>query len=151
MTITADASYLSADTTCITADGFSGCVGAPSGNNDGQMGPGFFIFFKALGFGGGGSTGRPTFPSIALEWRAASKLRRKLAYYRKEEVDELITARVAARVADSMVKDWDQRPAIKAYDIDSAEAERRLREFIEQYIRRIEEDEIALLLIFANV
>lgn len=119
------------------------------------MGPSFFIFFhRDRSTAGGGDEGRKgsrAFPTAALEWRTARSLRRKLSHYRKEEVDELITARVAARVADSMVRDFDDKPVIKAYNIDPAEAEKRLREFIEQYIQQIQEDEIALLLIMASV
>jgi len=91
------------------------------------------------------------FHSAALQWKAVRKLKRKLAYHRKDEIDELLSREVIEEVTESMVRDWDLDPTIKEYEIDHAEAEKRLREFIEQYIRQIQDDEIALLLILMSM
>lgn len=118
------------------------------------MGPGFLIFFhRDRSITGGGDEGRKArqiFPSAAREWRATNKLRRKLAYHRKQEVDELLTPDVIEKVTDELVREIDVKPAITAYNIDHSEAERRLREFIEQYIQRVQDEELALILILAS-
>jgi len=54
---TADARFITADTTCVTADGLSRCH-QHEGNSKGNIvGPGFFIFFQYdKEIGGGSST-----------------------------------------------------------------------------------------------
>ena len=149
---TADAGNLYADSTCITADGLIDCSQGGVGNNDGPMGPGFFIFFHSLGFGGGQSSRRRrSLPSAALQWRTAARIKRNLAYQRQQEIGEIITPRVVEAVTESVVQATNLKPIQRAYQIDEAAARRRLQEFIVDYIRQIEEDEIALLLILSEI
>ena len=113
------------------------------------LGPGFFIFFNQVE--GVAKPRSKAFASGALQWKAARKLKRKLAHYRKEEIDEIITPTVVEKVTTDMVRDTDLTPTVQKYEIDPKEAERRLKEYIEQYIQQIQEDEVALLLILANI
>lgn len=115
------------------------------------LGPGFFIFFQAESPPKGPSNKTKVFASGALKWKATRKLKRKLAYYRKQEIDELITPEVVEKVTEDMVRDVDLRPTVQTYQIDPAEAQRRLEAYIQEYVQRIQDDEAALLLIFANI
>lgn len=115
------------------------------------MGPGFFIFFRRLHSAATGGQGRPKIPSAALQWRTAARIKRNLAYQRRQEIGEIITPRVVEAVTESVVKATNLKPIQQAYQIDEAAARRRLQEFIVDYIRQIEEDEIALLLILSEI
>lgn len=118
------------------------------------MGPGFFIFFhRDRSTTGGGDEGRKRsqIPTAALRWRTVSRIRRSLAYHRKQEVDEVITPHVIEVVTEAVVNATSLYPIQKAYGVDSAEADRRIREFVKDYIRQIQDDEITLLIIMSEI
>ena len=64
---TADASFITSDTTCITADGLSRCH-QHEGNSKGDfVGPGFFIFFQHDKEIGGGASSTLVYESKKID------------------------------------------------------------------------------------
>lgn len=109
------------------------------------MGPGFFLFFPRYAI-----QHKPPIPP-ALRWRTMARVRRNLAFERKREVQELITPAVVEKVTETVVKATNTKSIERTENVDPAAAERYLREFVRQYIEQIQQDEIALILIMANV
>ena len=119
------------------------------------MGPGFFIFFRTCRQAGG--SGYPDVPHNAViflhkkeEKKQQKKIRRRLRTVLPTEVKKIadVPQSNIDSITESLIKDWiPPRELAIPYE----EAIERYRQYVINYIKQLEEDEIALLLILANI
>jgi hypothetical protein len=119
--------------------------------DDTPMGCGFFIFFQAEEPEGG--SGFP-YPIVFVHKREEKKTKKKIKKYlkRARKIESNVFSKDSVKkIADALVKEWNPNPSIEKLEIDYEEALRRYEEYILLYIQSIEDEELALLLIFAQI
>lgn len=128
--ITTD-SILTVDLTCWTADGRNGCDQVS-----------------------GGGARRDAYLHGLIKATAARTIKGKLAELRREDINDILSARVIEEVSETVIEALEEAPTKRVeavYQIDHAETAEKVREYVEAYLQRIWDEEIALLLILANI
>jgi hypothetical protein len=116
----------------------------------GPMGPGFFIFFRFEEPEGG--AGYPFQPVIFIEGaekKLKKQVRRKVKKIQKQE--RIVSKEAIKKITDELIGEVDLQPTIDQYQLEYDEALIRFRIYIEWTIQLIEDEELALILIFANI
>lgn len=115
------------------------------------MGPAFFIFFQSCRNDSAGG-GYPYNPIVFVhsEKKKLKKLvRKKVRKLHKQNIT--VNKESISHIADAVIDGWNPQPTIDEYQLEYDEALKRYKIYIEWLIQQIEDDELALLLIFANI
>lgn len=121
--------------------------------NLGPVGPGFFIFFQQTtdALGGGGYPGNPIiFVHKREEEQTKKKIRKKVKVLRKK-IKHIPSQELIQKVTEALLDTYKPEKAAEKYDFSLEVATRRYEDYIKWYIQFIEDEEIALILIFANI
>ena len=115
------------------------------------MGPGFFIFFRTCRQDSAGD-GYPYNPVVFVhkaEKKLQKEIKKKVRIYRKKAT--VISKESINDITEALLEKWNPQPTIDKYQLEYEEALNRYRLYIEWYIQQLEDEELALMLIFANI
>ena len=98
-------------------------------------------------------SGYPVNPIIFVHPREEKKLdkqvKRKIKQIRKKH--KSVSKESIKAIIESEVEQWNPQPTIDEYQLEYNDALKRYRIYLEWKIQQIEDEEIALILIFANI
>jgi len=117
-----------------------------------SIGPGFFIFFHDIGIQAG--SGNPViFVSRRDEKKEKRKIEKKIIFVKKQlkEQSKPVSKEAIKRITKQMVKQWNPKPAINKFNIEYDEALKRYIDYVESMIKTNEDEDMAFLLILANI